>query len=267
MTKKYEQLTFADDFMFCKVLTTNPNLCHELLELIIGRKVGKFTKLDQQKPVEMTADGRGVRFDVYSEDDSETVFDCEMQTSKERNLPKRSRYYQGMIDLQLIERGADYSKLKKSYVIFICPFDYFDKGLHKYTFENICRELPTLELRDESTKIFLCAGGSADDISDDMKDFLNWLSGMSAGNSRFVKNLEEAVQKARKHEEWRLEYMTLLMRDQEMMEKGKAVGREEMLFSLVQDRTLGLETAAQKAGMPVADFEKAMTEAGYSIPR
>ena len=52
-----------------------------------------------------------------------------------------------------------------------------------------------------------------------------------------------------------------------MMEKGKAVGREEMLFSLVQDRTLGLETAAQKAGMPVADFEKAMTEAGYSIPR
>lgn len=50
--KNYEQLTFTDDFMFCKVLTTNPELCHELLELIIGRKVGQFTRLDKQQPIE-----------------------------------------------------------------------------------------------------------------------------------------------------------------------------------------------------------------------
>lgn len=49
--KNYEQLTFTDDFMFCKVLTTNPELCHELLELIIGRKVGQFTRLDKQQPI------------------------------------------------------------------------------------------------------------------------------------------------------------------------------------------------------------------------
>ena len=72
-----------------------------------------------------TADGKGIRFDVYSEDDSGIVYDCEMQTSKKDNLPKRTRYYQGMIDLNLLERGADYKELKKSYVIFICPFDQF----------------------------------------------------------------------------------------------------------------------------------------------
>lgn len=93
--KTYEELTFVDDFIFCKVLTTNPHLCHELLELIIGRKVGQFTRLDKQQPIELTADGKGVRFDVYSEDDTGTVFDCEMQTTENRNLPKRSRYYQG----------------------------------------------------------------------------------------------------------------------------------------------------------------------------
>ena len=115
--KKYDDLTFTDDFMFCKVMTTNPELCHELLELILGKKVGAFTRLDQQKPIEMTADGKGIRFDVYSEDDSGIVYDCEMQTSKKDNLPKRTRYYQGMIDLNLLERGADYKELKKSYVI------------------------------------------------------------------------------------------------------------------------------------------------------
>ena len=131
-----------------------------------------------------------------------------MQVSQKSNFPKRMRYYQGMIDLNLIERGADYNDLRKSYIIFICPFDVFEKGLHKYTFENQCIEMPELKLDDETRKIFLCAGGTADDVSDDMKDFLDWLIGKQ-GKSELVKALDNAVQKARDHEEWRLEYMTV----------------------------------------------------------
>ena len=37
MAKKYEELTFHDDFMFCKVLETHPDLCRNLLELALGR--------------------------------------------------------------------------------------------------------------------------------------------------------------------------------------------------------------------------------------
>ncbi len=36
----------------------------------------------------------------------------------------------------------------------------------------------------------------------------------------FVKKLEEAVKEAKKNREWRHEYMTLLMSDQENIEKG-----------------------------------------------
>ena len=243
-------------------MTNNPELCHELLELILGRKVGAFTRLDQQKPIEITSDGKGVRFDVYSEDDSKNVYDCEMQTSSDRNLPKRTRYYQGMIDLNLIERDADYEDLKKSYVIFICPFDYFNHELHKYTFENRCNELPGLVLGDEATKIFLCAGGNADDVSDDMKDFLEWLTTGKSGRSKLVNNLEEAVQKAKDHEEWRVEYMTLLMRDQEMMKKG----RNEAIFSFVQDGIISIETGADRANLSVQKFEEEMKKAGYTSP-
>lgn len=225
MAKNYEELEFTDDFMFCKVLTNKPKLCKELLELIIGKKVGKFVQLDKQQPIEITSDGKGVRFDVYCEDDQNTVFDCEMQTGTYKNLPKRSRYYQGMIDLNLIERGADYRKLKKSYIIFICPVDVFGLGLHKYTFENRCAEIPDLLLGDEAVKIFLCAGGTADDVSEDMRAFLEYISGKK-NNNRFVQKLEAEVEKARNREEWRMEYMTLLMRDQEMINKGREEGRE-----------------------------------------
>ena len=73
--------------------------------------------------------------------------------------------------------------------------------------------------------------------------------------------IENPDLKPKKHDEWKVEYMTLLMRDTEMMEKG----RNDMLFSLVQDGTLSLEIAATKAEMPVEKFAKAMKEAGYFI--
>ena len=184
-----------------------------------------------------------------------------MQVSQKSNFPKRMRYYQGMIDLNLIERGADYNDIRKSYIIFICPFDVFEKGFHKYTFENQCIEMPELKLDDETRKIFLCAGGTADDVSDDMKDFLDWLIGKQ-GKSELVKALDNAVQKARDHEEWRLEYMTLLMRDQEMIRRG----RLQEIFLSVQEGDYSIERGAQKSNMSEKEFEELMVKEGYKLP-
>ena len=142
-----------------------------------------------------------------------------------------------MIDLNLIERGADYSELKKSYIIFICPFDEFKAGLHKYTFKTCCKELPEITLEDEVTKIFLCAGGDADD----------------------------AVQQARNHEEWRLEYMTLLMRDNKMREEGREEGRENEIFLSVQEGDYNPKRGAEKLGITEDEFIKRMNAAGYKI--
>ena len=118
--KNYEELTFTDDFMFCKTLQENEDLCKELTELVLGRKIGRIVKTEKQKSVEMTADGHGVRFDVYFEDDDSTVYDIEMQRSDTKELPLRSRYYQGMIDLDYLEKGHKYQELPDSYIIFLC---------------------------------------------------------------------------------------------------------------------------------------------------
>ena len=170
-----------------------------------------------------------------------------------------------MIDLNLIERGADYRELKKSYIIFICPVDVFRFGLHKYTFENRCAEIPDLLLGDEVVKIFLCAGGTADDVSDDMSAFLEYISGKK-NNNRFVQELDAEVQKARNREEWRMEYMTLLMRDQEMISKGREEGRELEIFSSVQEGDYDVSRGAEKLGISEVEFEKRMEKAGYKIP-
>ena len=56
--------------------------------------------------------------------------------------------------------------------------------------------------------------------------------------------------------------MTLLMRDQEMMKKG----RNEAIFSFVQDGIISLETGADRANLSVQKFEEEMKKAGYTSP-
>ena len=149
-----------------------------------------------------------------------------MQVVDTKELPKRSRHYQSMIDLQLIDKGEHYKRLKPSYIIFICPFDLFEKGRHIYTFENICKEDNSVFLKDGAVKIFLNADSGQDDVSKELRAFLDYVAGKESADD-FVQRLEKAVEQARKNREWRHEYMTLLMRDQENMEKGMEKGKIE----------------------------------------
>ena len=62
-----------------------------------------------------------------------------------------------------------------------------------------------------------------DDVSKELKAFLDYAVGRKSDDV-FVRKLEEAVEEAKRNREWRHEYMTLLMRDQENVEKGKIYG-------------------------------------------
>ena len=234
MSKKYEELDFTDDFFFCKILMKNQKICKELLEMILKIKIAKIVFAEKQKPIEITSDGKGIRLDVYVEDDVKTVYDIEMQPTMKKNLPKRSRYYQGMIDLNLIERGVNYKELKKSFVIFICLTDPFGKDLHIYTFENQCLEYPDLMLGDETTKVFINAAGTADDVSREMKDFLDYLQGKGT-NSDFTRRINDEVNKARAHEEWKVEYMSLFLRDEEKKEEGREEIRKNTIKNMLRE--------------------------------
>ena len=226
LQKNYEDLTFADDFIFCKLLTINKELCKELLELILNVKISRIEYVEDQKSVDMTYDGKGVRFDVYVEDD-DTVYDIEMQTSITADIPKRIRYYQGMIDLNLITAGESYKKLKKTFIIFIClksPFDGFNLPI--YTFSEICEQDNRVHLNDDTVKIIINAAGDRSLVSQEMAQFLDYVSG-NAAEGGFVKKLDMAVDVVKTKKELEVEYMTLRMKLQEEREEGREEGREE----------------------------------------
>ena len=266
MAKRYEELTFTDDFMFCKVLQNNPDICKELTELILGRKIGDIISPENQKAIQITGDSHGVRFDVYFEDDRDTIFDIEMQQSKIQYLAKRTRYYQGMIDLNHLEKGAKYEQLKNSYIVFISRENPYKKtGLHKYSFQNTCKEKPQLEMGDGTNKIFLCAEGTQDDVSDELKAFLRYIAGETP-SSEITKRLDDLVHKAREHKEWRLEYMTLLERDEQMREEGRKEGiekgREEERANTLRekDRADNAEQLVADTRQKLADIQRQMED-------
>ncbi len=237
MEQRWEQIRISNDFLFGKVMRSRPGLCRKLLQRILPElDIAHIEVIETQKTIDEDRDARSVRLDVYVRDETDRVYSIEMQMADTKELPRRSRYYQGMIDLQLLEKGLTYRYLNDTYIIFICPFDLYETGRHRYTFAGACTEDPEVTIQDGAVRIFLNAKGTMNDVSSSLKAFLDYVAG-TVTEDPFVQELEEAVTEARKNRKWRHEYMTLLIRDQDNLEKGREeglkVGREEGIRLLI----------------------------------
>ena len=102
--KRFDELTLADRFIFFKVMQ-NSELCKRLLEIILGVEIERIEYIEGEKTVEAGRDAKGIRFDVYVKDGTGTVYNIEMQAVYAAYLPKRSRYYHSMMNLELLGRG------------------------------------------------------------------------------------------------------------------------------------------------------------------
>lgn len=257
----WDEIGISDDFMFGKVMQ-EPGLCKKLLETILEIKIEKIEYPEKQKAIDIAKESRGVRLDVYVEGNG-AVYNIEMQSRNTYELPKRARYYGGLIDLNLIDKGVSYNKLNQSFVIFICTFDIFGRSRHRYTFENMCLEEQGLHMGDETTKIFLNAKGTMDDVSPELKAFLDYVAGKK-NNDDFVKQVDDEVKKIRENKAWRRDYMTLLMRDKEKFEEGLKQGLEqgleqgklEIVTQLIHDGVFTVKEGAERLHMTETELEK-----------
>lgn len=201
MSKKFEELEIRDDFMF-GVIMRNPKYCKPFLETVLGVKISRIEYPKSQETIDLSSDAKSVRLDLYVEDGQGTIYSVEMQTTLDYNIPKRMRYYQGMIDLSILEKGDNYKNLRRSMVIFVCTFDLFGKGRHVYTFENRCVQEPNLLLGDDTVKIILNTKGTMNDVSPEMKRLLDFIDGKEP-EDEYTRDLAEAVKSVRNNEKWR----------------------------------------------------------------
>ncbi len=241
--KDLSELTLMDDYMFGAVMQ-DERLAKTLIEAILGIKLRRIEYVEPQKAMKVQYEARGIRLDLYVEDESGNIYNVEVQTTNKRNLPKRMRYYQSIIDLHILTPGADYKELKRSYVIFICGYDPFGRGRYVYRFENRCLEDLELSFGDETVKFVLNTKGSEEGISDELRETLRYLDDGTVSGA-WSEELEAAVDGVKSSEERRREYMVMMAREMEIREEGRAEGRAE-------GREEGREEARQEAAEKVA---------------
>ena len=256
--KTWEELTIQDNFLFQKVMR-NQRICKHLIEKILRIKIEEITYPEEEKTIDIRLDSKSIRLDVYVKDDKGRIYDIEMQVTngKQGELEKRARYYQGMIDMELIEKGEPYENLNPCYVIFICTFDLFKKNLPMYTFVNTCKEDGELELGDESTKIFLNSKGDTKDIDSDVAAFLQYVEG-HAPKGDFMKHVDEEVTRIKAHREWRRSYMKL-------RDEMTRYGRMEREKALAEGMEKGLQQGMQQ-GMHKGKLDAALSMLKNGIP-
>ncbi|MFI3255794.1 MAG: Rpn family recombination-promoting nuclease/putative transposase [Eubacteriales bacterium] len=248
--EEWYALPISNDFMFSKVMR-DESLCKEVVELLIGKKVGEVKDFQEEKTINITHDSKTVRLDVYLRDEDKAV-NVEMQVSNEDDLRKRSRYYQDLIDLGLLESGHKYSKLPTSYVIFICTFDLIGNGKAKNSYQNLNDETFT-PLGDGTHKIFYNTKASDTEENPQLKAFLKYVGGELTDDT-LIQKLEQRLKQVKSNVEWRKEYMKFEADQQIREDKVRKENSLEIARNLLD--VLENSVIALKTGLPVSEVEK-----------
>ncbi len=225
--KKLSDLTIKDNFLFGAVMTDEKN-CRDFLEMVLGFPIARI-EISKEKSVVYHPEYKGVRLDIYAQDEEQTCYNVEMQAASRPHLGKRSRYYHSQMDMDLLLSGRDYEDLPPAYVIFICDFDPFGDKKYKYTFCNICEEESAVDLGDERYTIFLSTRGeNPQEVSESLVNFLKFVKAdlkesKEESEDPFVRQLQKTIEKVKVNREMGERFMVF----QEMLSEERAVGRNE----------------------------------------
>ena len=257
MTRKpFEDLSIADDFMFCKVME-HESLCKEFLEMLFSAKIEKITYLSSQNSITTNSGAKTVRLDVLVKDQAGTSYDIEMQVANQYNLPKRMRYYQAALDISFLDQGYSYKMLNDSFIIFICLFDPIGKNRAIYTFENICIEDKIVPLRDGTKKIILNANAFNTTDNKDLQGFLQYVK-TGKITTDYTGRIEQMIQTVKQNELARREYHILPAALMDAFDEGESHGSRQAKLETAKNLLhfgLSVENIAQATGLSKAEVE------------
>ena len=260
----FSKLSIKHDFKFKKVMRSK-RICKHLLEEVLQTKIADISYPETEKTIEPAYDSRGIRLDVTVDDDKNTHYNLEMQVKNIKNpdtgiyvLPKRTRYYQAMIDIESLQKGQDYDLLPPTFIIFICVFDFFNEGNYIYTFKKRCLENLHLELPDETTTIFLNTVGNHGNITNDLKSFFEYVN-KEVITSDFTKQIDEEVTDIKHNKKVRKEYMLYEAMKMDIKREARAEGELNAnlnsIKTIMQKKGWSAEQAMELLDIPTTDYD------------
>ena len=260
MSRQFKDLNLNNAFLFA-ALANDPEACQLLLKLILGRDIPKVN-VKTEHNILLNSDTKCVRLDVNARSEYEVNYNVEAQNSNEHNIVRRSRFYQAQLDVAELKPGDDYNKLPESFVIFICTFDPFGRGLYQYTFIEKCVE-DGVPLGDGTCKIFFSTvGENKEEVQKDLIEFLGYYENstdeyVNRVNNPLITKLHEKMVMLKKSREWEEGYMKF----EELLLRQRRDGHSEGLCRGVSNSII---TVLSKKG-EVTNYIKEKLEAETDV--
>ena len=255
------QLNLMDDFLFHEAVThgaEGEEFCRILLRTVLGHEIGRVRIVPQRSYQGIDTRQRGIRLDVYIEENIETddgvetaaLYDVEPTLYDLKDtLPKRMRFYQAMMDARTLSAGESYRKLPRTIIIFILPKDYFGKGRMMYTFRTVCEEDSSVVCDDESRRIVLYTKGNPGSAGQKLAEMLQYFMKTTpdnAANSE-LRKIDAMVDEIKQNAEVRRAYMQAWDKELYLKEEGEQAmcdliarlaseGREQEIVKAAADR-------------------------------
>lgn len=258
-----KELNLHDDFLFGEVML-DEETCKTVLEIILGREIGQVVFYNKEQHMDVDREHKGIRLDVHFKDDKHKIYSVEMQVDPQNNIPRRSRHYQAVIDIKIVQKGEkDYNLLYDSIIIFICTFDLFGQGRYCYTFETRCIENFDLPLDDGVKKIFLNTKGTND--HETRKELIEFLKFVEQTNeltpqTEQVKRISKRVKQVKSDMETEARYMTWERAMYRMREEGEEKLAELSAVLLEENKIEELSEAMKNKAYRQELFEKYQIE-------
>lgn len=266
-----KDLNLMDKFLFDEAIEDKDNM-KTLLDIVLGQDTHLKYPPQTEKEFRNSKENRQIRLDVYTIDEDDVVYDTEPQKQNTKNLPKRSRLYQGLIDSNLLPPGSiDFNALNTVIIIMIMPFDLFGYELYQYTFRMKCEEISELELEDGATRIFLNSHGKHPEfVNPELIELLEYMEKSTDAvakkcESKRIHQMHERITKLKSSKEMEIKYMQKWeekeIERQEAYAEGERVGEK-------RGRTEG-ETRINKLTKYLLeqerteDLKKAVSDAAY----
>lgn len=266
-----KDLNLMDKFLFDEAMEDKDNM-KTLLDIVLGQDTHLKYPPQTEKEFRNSKENRQIRLDIYAIDEDDVVYDTEPQKQNTKNLPKRSRLYQGLIDSNLLPPGSiDFNALNTVIIIMIMPFDLFGYELYQYTFRMKCEEISELELEDGATRIFLNSHGKHPEfVNPELIELLEYMEKSTDTvakkcESKRIHQIHERITKLKSSKEMEIKYMQKWeekeIERQEAYAEGERVGEK-------RGRTEG-ETRINKLTKYLLeqerteDLKKAVSDAAY----
>lgn len=233
------QFNLSDFALFLSVMK-NKDAYENTLSIILDEPDLKLAEVEVEQVVLNESGKRAIRLDAWARDAKNRHFNTEMQNdSKNDNLRKRSRFYQGLLDTPILKAGkkTKYRYLPSTVIIFITQEDIFSCDLAMYTFTEQCEEVAGLHLDDGTKKIFL--NMASKNGRPELISLLQYMKNTTLDNpdilvrDKRIRKLDRIVKEVKQSEEWEAAKMNILEIGMEKgiqkgLEKGKLKGQDRV---------------------------------------